>query len=310
MSFMAVGGAAASLLDLSIQEENKGLLWEVSDDSGHIVYVMGTMHSNCLRINSTVEACLRDSSHFAVEMDEALRGRLIEELSRERKEEGYLDSVSRVLKNYLSLVIEKYPGREKYSYSSGLRLPIMLDVGELFLSSKEPLVIPNMTLELAHMELALKPVSADALDFRLERKARSFGCEIESVDNLDQMLEGVRRLRLGIIEEFSDCEDLTPKIDLVREMLVSWKTGKTEVFIREAEDPKAKEIALMEERNAVMIAKVEEYFERKIRGFMAVGIFHCVGEGGVIPSLKHKGHSVRQIIHDESMSVDDGFVAA
>jgi uncharacterized protein YbaP (TraB family) len=279
-------------------EEATPLLWKATDESGHILYLFGTIHvaeESLYPLPYAVMTAYEESDALALELDittAALEMMMLPEyaqimyLPQGDSIENHLSAETLALaESYLSEA--GYPAGMLRGYSA-MGWYSLLD-GEMMAAS------------------ALK---ADlGVDMHLANMAKEQGKTLLEVESVE--------LQLAMLGGFSDelydmmILSMVQSADLYARQLgimyTAWKMGN-EAMINflcntSTEGLSEAEAALMEEYNAKMLSErniaMAEFARTQLLSgdtvFMAVGTAHMVGEDGIVSLLREMGYTVEKI---------------
>ncbi|MGX8692786.1 MAG: TraB/GumN family protein [Clostridia bacterium] len=281
------------------------LLWKVTDEEGHILYLFGTIHVGDTRNDEVllrVSRVLDDCDALAVEFDSL----------------AYAEDTQRAMKDMMQYVlndgssITDYMPEELYQRSYEL----LEEVG-LFpsLFSRYNLAMWSQLIESAMLMKYTALDTEKGMDGLLIQHCYDRALPVLDIESasfqMDLLNSFDNELYLLLIEETLDSAD-TYEADL-SEMYELWLSGDREAFWallegeeseeEDAGDYTEEQIAMIEdynrklldERNLGMRDKALEYLSSGQTVFFAVGAAHMANEAGLVQLLSDAGCSVEEI---------------
>ncbi len=284
------------------------VFYEVRDDDGHLMYLMGTIHIGDDRtayLPQVITDSLAASDALAVEFDtdsflaDVEDDPELQELLA--KSYYYMDGSQ--IQNHLDSAL----------YKEALDLMRVSGSDTDLVNQLKPYVWAN-GLELFYLSQGREFSSEKGVDSRLERLARAAGQEILNVESgefqiglLTGYSDAVQSMLLSETVEVGRTEYLRQS----RELYEFWCAGVEEELIEmlAAKDEEERaaldedELAIYDEyhqkmeveRNAGMLEVAKGYLQGDRTVFFAVGLAHLLGEGGLVQALRDAGYTVTLI---------------
>jgi uncharacterized protein len=163
----------------------------------------------------------------------------------------------------------------------------------------EPWAVALTLVELAYARLAFDPESG--VERQLERRARRDRKEILGLETVDQQLglldalspEDQRRFLDRTVEEMDELAAET------EELLTAWRAGDAKelaaMLASEYEQFPALYRALVVERNARWIPRIEQLLREDRDYLVVVGVLHLVGDEGLVALADKRGLKTRRL---------------
>lgn len=292
ISALATLSGFAAAADLSINslpgapDQGNHFLWRATGSAGGEVYLLGSIHAlpeSAYPLASVIDGAFASARtvFFEVDMEDtsALGGRMMVAglLPPETRLGDVLDPETRRL-------------LDAYLESTGLSIAT-------FEGMK-----PWMTaLALTSIELMKAGFKAEAgVDFRLARRARDDGKQIEAFETADY--------QIGLFSEMDEdssraflrytLKDIGAVVSQLGLLTEAWKAGDvgtlsallTEAF---SEEPELFE-RMVTVRNQAWLPRIERLLNGGDTSMVVVGALHLVGPGGLIEMLRDQGYQVEQ----------------
>jgi uncharacterized protein YbaP (TraB family) len=291
--FTLVFPAACQPTDSSSETTSKSFLWEVTSDST-TVYLLGSVHvakADLYPLNRAIEDAYDDSRYVVVEVDVSST--------------GLFESAE------LLMEIGMYPPGEDLQnnipadlYSRLTARLLELDSAGFFRYTKdayEPWVVYTMLAELEYMELGYE--AEYGIDMHFLDKAVKDGKDVLELESMEFQLEVLdslpHELQVLLLEDAVDNPVTEEEMERLFEI---WRTGdavamEQMVFGDVEEYPQFQLIneKLIDERNYLMVDKIESYLGDNEVYFVIVGAAHLVGENGIVNLLIEAGYHVEQL---------------
>jgi uncharacterized protein YbaP (TraB family) len=291
--FTLVFPAACQPNDSSTETTSKSFLWEVTSDST-TVYLLGSVHvakADLYPLNRAIEDAYDDSRYVVVEVDVSST--------------GLFESAE------LLMEIGMYPPGEDLQnnipadlYSRLTARLLELDSAGFFRYTKdayEPWVVYTMLAELEYMELGYE--AEYGIDMHFLDKAVKDGKDVLELESMEFQLEVLdslpHELQVLLLEDAVDNPVTEEEMERLFEI---WRTGdavemEQMVFGDVEEYPRFQLIneKLIDERNYLMVDKIESYLGDNEVYFVIVGAAHLVGENGIVNLLIEAGYHVEQL---------------
>ena len=282
------------------------VFYEVTSPEGKRMYLLGTIHvgdSRTAYLPTEILEALRRSDALAVEIDtDGLKNRIIEDpalLIAYMKGSAYQDNTT---------VRDHIP---KPLYQKNLLLSQLcgdITYFDYYLPSYSANLFNNYLIRSANALYSEK-----GIEQRLKRIARDNGIEIVEVEDislslsrdsayspvtqtylLDSALSMTRseslRATLGLYELWCEGDE-----QRIREYLEDDEGVGDDADENERIATEEYNRILLDERDALMVEKAKEYMNSDKTVFMAVGLAHLLGEGGIVDILRCDGYSVQHV---------------
>jgi uncharacterized protein YbaP (TraB family) len=307
MSILKISGKTAAVLIMclvlvtscSTQTDNDNnedttlsFLWEVSSDT-NTVYILGSVHvatEDSYPLAEAIENAYALADYLVVEVD--------------------INAISELEMTYLLLEKGTYPAGESLSdyisedlYSRLCDRFRELDTTGLMLSSInrfEPWVVATLISDLDYMALGYE--AEYGIDYHFLEKAGADGKDILELESAEFQLDIFDSMpyetQIILLEDAVDNQVTADEIEM---MFEAWSTGDVTtmewlILGSDISNPEYRTIYenLIDERNFLMVEKIEQYLQDDDVYFVVVGAGHLVGENGIINLLDSKGYTVEQ----------------
>ena len=291
--FTLILSASCPSTDSSTDSPSKSFLWEVTSDNT-TVYLLGSVHigkADLYPLSPAIEDAYDDSQYVVVEVDVGSA--------------GLFDSVE--------LLMEKgmYPPGDNLQsnipadlYSRLINKLEELEAG-LFLSmidAFEPWVVYTMIVDLEYLELGYG--AEYGIETYYLNKAAEDGKGVLELESMEFQLDVLDSLPYDLQILLLEDTVYNPLVEFeeqIESMFEVWRAGDvTEmeqmVFGGVEGYPQYQLIneALIDERNFLMVEKLEGYLEDDEVYFVIVGAAHLIGENGLVNLLIEAGYEVEQ----------------
>jgi len=263
---------------------SKGLLWEISSQSGKQSYLLGTMHSDDERITQ-LPADIRN----AFDHSDSFSGEVMMDI-------GTITSMSKMMYFTDGRQLKDIIGEERYQKSTEYLM--QYDVPDFMAAIMKPWAVAT-TLSLP------KPKTGRFLDLMLFQDAMSQG---KAVYGLESALE-----QMSVLDEMSEDDQIT----MLDEAIENFHRIP-EIFQRFVTVYLNRDLKGLQNLNKELMAgsdqKIAEHFEKKLlvkrnylmaermqprlkegKAFIAIGALHLPGDEGVLNLLVEKGYKVRVV---------------
>ena len=292
----------AALLALLLQPfgglaESNPIVYKVSDEQGHVIYLLGTIHvgaEEMYPLSDAAEEAYRNSDVLAVEVDiQSLTGNLLSSL---KYSFALMYGLGDSAKNHFSE--ETYQlGVEKLGYP------------EYVLNRMKPAAWYSMAEDLAIRSAGL---SSDwGVDNYLMKRAREDGKQVQELEGMDSQME----ILLNLPDEALDNEIkmilLYPKEagEETRKLWKAWCEGDEEkltaMVVSSVENVEVEEeltgaydefaSSLIYVRNGGFEEKAKEYLQNGDCALIAIGAGHILGKDGLAQRLSEQGYTVERM---------------
>ena len=281
--FTGLAQAQENQLLESSSAENKGFLWQVSDNNSS-VYLLGSVHfanADYYPMSRATNKAFAAADTLAVEVD-------ITNLDPIKTQQlmyhmgNYQDG--RTLKDVLSP--ETYQKLE--TYLENQRIPLRL-IG----NQKPGMLIMSLTsMEL--MKLGMSPEFGIDQHFLTRAKGNKRIVELESLQQQLELLLNMDNPDQAINQTL---EEFPTFPELASQLLSAWQSGSTtqmeELLIDEPlqKYPESQTFfdKMFTERNLSMAEKIKGYLKEDNTVFVVVGAGHLIGDQGIVNLLKEAG---------------------
>ena len=270
------------------------LLWKVTDDAGHTLYLFGTIHVGDKRSEKVLERVspvLERCDALAVEFDLVAYQNDYYAMMQDMAQ--YVLTAGTTIKDHMPA--------DLYD-----RAYALLDEAGLF-----PLLMQeyNLAMWAQLAETAAITVKSDldadhAMDLLLINRAYEKHIPVRDVESAAFQMQLLNsfpdELYLAQIETTLDTlDDYKTTLDAMYEL---WLSGARDAFWRMiTEEEDAGDLVadynrrLIDERNANMAAVAKEYLASGKTVFFAVGAAHMANDAGIVQLLKNAGYTVEEI---------------
>jgi len=269
--------AAAMLLQpYAACAQSAPLVYRVTDDQGHALYLLGTIHvgaEDMYPLGSAVEEAYENADVVAVEMDVFAAGANVLKSLKYSFSMMYLPPDN--AKNHLS----------PETFALGVE---KLGMGQAVLNQMKP----AMWYSLAE-EYVISAAGLDArlgVDYWLLKRAHADGKPIDELEGMEAQMKTL----LAIPEEV---------IDLEVQAVLTYPEESLRLFLDVQEEGEAGYEETYEEYNDTLIFDRNDGFEEQAVAYlasgktalMAIGAFHILGENGLAQKLARAGYHVEEI---------------
>jgi uncharacterized protein YbaP (TraB family) len=274
------------------EDTSLSFLWEVSSDT-NTVYILGSVHvarADLYPLAEAIENAYILSEYLVVEIDINAVSEL--EMTALLLEKGMYPTGESLRDNISEDLYSRLRDRLSELDSTGLLLSSI----DLF----EPWVVATLISDLDYA----------ALGYEVEYGIETYFLDKAEADDKDILELESFEYQLDIFASLSDELQITMLEDAVNHqvteesmemMFEAWSTGDAEMmeqllFISMALNPDYQPVydMLYDERNFLMVDKIEQYLQDDETYFVVVGAAHLVGENGLINLLDNRGYTVEQ----------------
>lgn len=274
------------------EDTSLSFLWEVSSDT-NTVYILGSVHvakADIYPLAEAIENAYALSEYLVVEIDINAISDL--EMTALLLEKGMYPTSESLQDNISDDLYSRLYDRLSESDSTGL----LLSSVNLF----EPWVVATLISDLDYVALGYE-VEYGIETYFLD-KAEADGKDILELESAEFQLDIFDSMSYEIqIALLEDTVDNPVTEDEMEAMFEAWSTGdaaKMEQMafegIEEDEDYREFLSIINDDRNFLMLEKIEQYLQDDETYFVVVGAAHLVGENGLINLLDNKGYTVEQ----------------
>lgn len=273
-AFPAAAQDADSLLD-----DRDPLLFVMEDDDSR-VYLFGSIHvldAASYPLPADVEAAYADAEAVAFEID-LRRKRALERVILRRS--MYRDG--RTLRDVLGVHYAKLDKLvERAGYPSG------------FFDDFKPWAVQ---FSLDALDTDDSPyTSEDGVDLHFTTRAQTDGKEILALETPDEQIDA-----MDLLPEKAQVEWLLHSLDqwfvqdaVFEALVTAWRAGdETRLAAMMNQMPKRPRLAILRDRNAAWVPKIEAYLAREDDVMVVVGAGHLAGDDSVVAMLRAKGYTL------------------
>lgn len=275
--------------------ESSPLLYQVTDDAGHTLYLLGTIHvgeESMYPLGSAVEQAYQAADALAVEVD------LVAAMEDMRAMMAY--SVALMYGPAGSAAKHLSPE----TYALGVE---KLGQNEIVLKRMRPVAWMSLAEEMAYAQIGL--TSDWGVDTMLLKRAHQEGKAIEELEGMDAQMETLLSMPDAVADFLLQQMLLYPEAyaNSCKLLSVAWRQGNEEILslllTQEAmsvpqelqTEYAAYEESLLYSRDAIFEEKAIAYLQSGKTVLFAVGAAHIVGEGALADRLAQAGYTVQEI---------------
>lgn len=278
------------------QGESAPLLYQVSDENGHIIYLLGTIHigdESMYPLGPAVENAFMASELLAVEMDTVAATENVEEM----------------LKFSLGLMYDQADENAQQdlspeTYALGIE---WLEQPEFSLQRMRPAAWLSLVQEKIYRQIGQG--SEWGVDMMLIKRAHDEGKPVEELESLASQMQVLLSIPNEIVDYQLQQMMLYPEAAGISLRLLStaWRQGNEEILsllLAQEEYGIPIELqaaytayadALYDQRDAAFEEKAKAYLAEGKTVLFAVGAAHIVGEGALADRLSQAGYQVKEI---------------
>ena len=260
-------------------------LWRVSDGNAEI-FIGGTVH-----VLSQSDYPLPPEFDQAYQKADTLV--LETDLGALAKPETQLQLMQRLFYRdgmTLQTVLNEEAYKALQQYCAKVGIPV-----ESLSSFKPPMVV--ITLMMA--ELQRLGLAESGVDDYFNRKARTEGKTLESLETLEQQLYALERMGQGQENELilSTLKELQELPAMMQNMKAAWSRGDLDTLAQigiapmQTEYPEIYEDLLVK-RNEAWLPKITAMLASPERELILVGALHLAGSDGILEQLRRRGYTV------------------
>ena len=298
---LCAAGCAFSKTEDNAENAVSPLLWKVTDNDGHTMYLFGTIHVGDERSITAADQLmpvLERCDALAVEFDVVAYQKDLQTAAQDMMRFMLTDGTT----------IEDHMPKELYD-----RAYALLDEAGLFpgMMKNYNLAMWAQLTETAAIA-ARSDLDADhAMDVLLINRAYEKNIPVWDIESASYQMELLASLSdeaslLQIRTTLDSLDAYRVSLNLMYRLWLSgdkdtfWKLVSAETGASDADDPAAAEMAafnreLIDERNAAMAEKAKEYLRSGKTVFFAVGAAHMANDTGIVALLKNAGYTVEEI---------------
>jgi uncharacterized protein YbaP (TraB family) len=274
------------------EDTSLSFLWEVSSDT-NTVYILGSAHvarADIYPLAEAIENAYTLSDYLVVEYDTNAVSEL--EMTALLFEKGTYPAGESLRENISEDLYSRLCDRLKELDSTGLLVSSI----NLF----EPWVVAMLIADLDYMALGYE--AEYGIETHFLNKAEADGKTILELESAEFQMDVFDSMSYEIqIAMLEDAVDNPVTENEMETMFEAWSTGDAakmeEMVFEDIEgDENYREFLSIigEERNFLMLDKIEQYLQDDKTYFVVVGAAHLVGENGLINLLDSKGYTVEQ----------------
>lgn len=266
---------------------SKTFLWEVSDGDSKI-YLLGSVHvanEEMYPLNEVIESSYQDSDALVLEV-------VIDKINPMQMMSRMMLQGGKTLKDEMDSV-SYY---EFKSVMDSLQIPEMNYV--MLKPWAATLIMMQTVMQKEGFQQDL------GFDFYFLGKARAEEKEVFGLETLEQQLDAFEELSEFSSDFFKyslvEMENTKTMID---DMLKAWKEGDVDkieqiinISIGDTENFEKINEIMLDNRNFLMLEKIEDYLKENKKFFVIVGAGHLIGENGLLQLLEKTGkYKLRQM---------------
>ncbi|UCE98179.1 MAG: TraB/GumN family protein [Dehalococcoidia bacterium] len=290
---LAISCSPATETDTQTKSFTKSFLWEVSSDV-NTIYILGSVHvaeANIYPLNDVIEDAYDQSAIIVAEID--ITNISEEELGMLLMEKGMYPAGES---------LETHISSELYSRVSERILELdptgfLLSYANVF----EPWVVAVTITDFDYMQLGYD--AEYGIDLYFLEKANTDGKQVLEFESAE--------FQLGLFDSLSDEIQIMMLEDAIdnpvtkaemEDLFTAWNTGDAStmellVFEGIEEHPEYQRLynKIIDDRNFLMVEKIETYLQGNVIHFVVVGAGHLVGDNGIINLLDEKGYDTLQL---------------
>ncbi|MEJ2141034.1 MAG: TraB/GumN family protein [Gammaproteobacteria bacterium] len=263
---------------------SKGLLWEVTSQSGQVSHVLGTMHSDDPRITS-----LALPVQQAFDNAKSFTGEVMMDMTT-------IMSMSQMMYYTDGTQLKDVIGDDRFQKCT--ELLVQYGVPDFMVGMMKPWAVAT-TISLP------KPQTGQFLDLKLFQQAMAAGKPVyglesahEQMSVMDDMPESEQIAMLDeAIENFDNLPGIFQRfVDAYLSRDLNQLVNLNEEFMKESDPAVAKrfEKNLLVKRNHLMADRMQPRLKEG-NAFIAIGALHLPGNEGVLNLLARKGYRVKAV---------------
>lgn len=273
-------------------DQTLSFLWEVSSET-NTVYILGSVHvakADIYPLAEVIEDTYETADYLVVEINtnaisDLGMAALLMDKGMYSTGESLRDNIS---ENLYSRLRNRLEGLD----SSGLLL--------LTMNTFEPWVVAITIADMDYIELGYE--AKYGIDYHFLERAEADSKDILELETVEFQLDIFDSMSYEMqIAMLEDAIDNPVTEDDFEEMLMAWGTGDIAtmeqlVFEGVEEDADYAEFLSIvnDDRNFLMVEKIEQYLRDDETYFVVVGAAHIIGENGIINLLANEGYTVEQ----------------
>jgi len=291
--FLAVACSPATETDTQTRSLTKSFLWKVSSDI-NTVYILGSVHvaeANIYPLNYVIEDAYDRSDNIVAEInitstsEEGLAMLLMEKGMYPPGESLETHIPSELYSRVSERILELDPTGFLLSYANAF----------------EPWVVAVTITDFDYMRLGYD--AEYGIDLYFLNKANADDKQILELESAEFQLDLFDSLSDEIqIMMLEDAIDNPVTEAEMEDLFTAWSTGNTSVMeqlifegIEEHPEYQSLYDKIIDERNFLMVGKIEDFLQGNVIHFIVVGAGHLVGNNGIINLLAEKGYNTKQL---------------
>ncbi|MGZ4896007.1 MAG: TraB/GumN family protein [Candidatus Angelobacter sp.] len=283
-----LGVAQAQQATLAQPKPRRFLMWKATSPTA-TVYLVGSIHlgdSSMYPLPREVESAFAAARVLAVEINikNADQARMIGLVQKYGLYTGD-DSLSKHLSKETQATLADYCTRH--------------NVPRMGMEQLKPWVVAVTIAAMAWQQAGEDPSLGIDMHFLDESKPPQRVDELESMESqLSIFAEATEEEQQGMLASILKLGDRTK--DMIKRTQAAYVAGDPEALQKvmdEQDDVGSKSLTkkLLDDRNAIMTGKMEEYLKGKDPIFVVVGAAHIIGDKGIAKQLRDKGYTVDQV---------------
>ncbi|MBR1585060.1 MAG: TraB/GumN family protein [Clostridia bacterium] len=275
--------------------ESTPLLYRVTDDAGHDLYLLGTVHvgwQEMYPLSEAVENAWQAADVLAVEAD-------VYEMTQ---------NPVQVAQYALSLMYQDGDTADRHLSPETYALGVAhLGLTETMLRRMRPVAWASLAEEACYTRLGCD--GDNGIDHVLLKRAHEEGKPIDELEGMAFQIALMLALPDAVCDDtiaamLSDPEGMDAEL---ARMLSAWARGDEAEFTawiaqdindyppEKADVYQTYNAMLYDDRNAAFTLQAVDYLQSGQTALIAVGAAHVVGEGGIVDRLAKAGYSVQEI---------------
>lgn len=281
--------------DTQKQDTISPAVWEVTDQNGNSIYMMGSIHlakEEAVHLPGYFETAYADCTALAVECD-------VSDISISQ-----ISALNKILYSDGTKIYDHVPKEDYEKAKKNLQ-------NENAYMSAYDYYKPIMWAQLAELSAASKAgLNANyGADTVMLKRAKDEGKEIlelESVEFQYDVLAGISdEVQLMLFNEIADPNYMEKSSEQLEKLFDLWKTGKLDESILSPEEenltPEQKKLVdeynklLISDRNKGMANKIKGYIQSGKKVMVIAGSAHFYGDEGIVKLLENDGYTIRQL---------------
>jgi uncharacterized protein YbaP (TraB family) len=269
-----------ALIFLSVPLFSKTFLWEVSDEDSKI-YLLGSVHvanKEMYPLNEVIESAYSNSEALVLEV-------VVDQINP-------LQMMSRMM---LPMGKKLNQAMDSINFLEFKKVMDSLKVPEMSYMMLKPwaatLIMMQMIMQKEGFEQDL------GFDYYFLGKARAEEKEVFGLETLDQQLDAFEEMSEFSSDFFKySLSEIKNTKEMINEMLKAWEQGDTNgisqiitASIGESENFEKINEIMLDNRNLIMLEKIEDYLKNNNQYFVIAGAGHLIGEKGLLQLLEKTG---------------------